>query len=324
MSVKDLLSIQVGKESTWGTSAAATAKLMGIESITLSPKVKGAVNADMRGSLGPGAIAYIQAMEGAGKLTTKVLYDDWPYWMDAIFGTATPTGAGPYVYTYTAPSTSAPTSRMQTIYYGDATGTYKLVGALPSKISIKGESNKELTAAIDLIGKSVTAGSLAALSDRSVSPVMGNDLTVFIDAWGGTVGTTAIDTTAYSFQLNLDTARAMQTYMGSLTPGAYKDKRFTFAKNTLKLSLEFNATSKAYLDSIIGGTLSQYQVRLKATTGTSAIWQMDFAGSALEAPELFTDKDGVCTLDLTLSATYNSTLGSWCTGSVTNSVSALA
>lgn len=323
MSVKDLLQVQVGKETTWGTSAAATAKLMGIEDITLQPKLKGAVNADMRGSLGPGQIAYIQDIEGAGKLKTKVLYEDWPYWMDALFGTATPTGAGPYVYAYTAP-VAAPTSRMQTLYYGDSNGTYKLLGATPTKVSIKGESNKELTADIDLIGKQVTTGTLAALDDRAVSPVMGNDLNVYIDAWNGTIGTTLIPAMAYSFTLEIDTGRTLAAYLGSLTPGAYKDQRFGADKNTLKLSLEFTATTKAYLDSIIGGTLSQYQVRLKATTGASAIWQMDFAGSALDAPDIFSDKDGVCTLDMTLSATYNSTLGSWCKASVTNSVSALA
>ena len=40
-------------------------------------------------------------------------------------------------------------------------------------------------------GKEVVTDALAALSDRSVSPVMGHEVALYIDDWGGTIGTTA-------------------------------------------------------------------------------------------------------------------------------------
>lgn len=323
MSVKDLLQVQAGKETTFGTSVAATVKFMGIETISLTPGATAAVNADMRGSLGPGAIAYVTANSGSGKLTTKVLYEDFDYWLEALFGAATPSGSNPYTRNYAAPGSAIPVSpRIQSLYYGDASGTYKLLGALPSKMTIKGESNKELRADIELIGTEVTTGTLAALSDRAVVAAMGQHTTIYIDAWGGTIGTTAIATSAYSFELGLDSGRTLKTYLGSLKPQAFQDQRYTAENNTLSLSLEFNATTKAYLDSIIAGTLSQYQVRIKSQSGTSVV-QFDFAGTALTAPEIFSDKDGVCTLDMELSATYNSALGNWFKAQTVNGVATL-
>jgi predicted membrane GTPase involved in stress response len=96
------------------------------------------------------------------------------------------------------------------------------------------------------------------------------------------------------------------------------------ADNTLMLSLEFNATSKAYLDSIISSTaLAGYQVRLQSTTGASAICTLNFAGYCMEPPEIFTDRDGVTTLEMRLQGTYSSALTNWFTATVVNAVSAL-
>lgn len=325
MPVLDLLQAQIGLESTYGTAVAGTAKLMGLSEISMTPELEGFINQDMRGSLQPGVITTLGKVGASAKFKTKVLYQDFPYWLDGLFGRATPSGGNPYTYAYTAPTTAVPTNpRMSTFLYGDSTGTYKITSALVSALTVKGESNQEWMADVELFGQSVTTGTLAGLSDRTVAVAMGNNTSLWIDAWGGTIGTTAIATTAFAFELKLKPQRERKYYFGAATAGGFYDGRWMPEDNTLTLSLEFNATSKAYLDSIISSTaLAGYQVRLQSTTGASAFCTFNFAGYCMEPPEIFTDRDGVSTLEITLQATYNPTLTNWFTGSVINAVSSL-
>jgi hypothetical protein len=222
-----------------------------------------------------------------------------------------------------APTTIAvATPRMMTAIYDDpgGAGTYKALGLLPTKLTLSGKQGEEMMLKADLLAKQVTTGTPAALSDRSVAVVMGSDTKIYVDAWGGTIGTTEMATMSYSYELSLDAARSLKHYLGALTPGRYKESKWD---GELKMLLEFNATSKAFLDALLAPALFQKQVRIKATTGASAIVQLDFAGTAEDTPQLFTDDDGVSTLEFTLKGTYNSTLANWFAYSVTNQVSAL-
>ncbi len=111
-------------------------------------------------------------------------------------------------------------------------------------------------------------------------------------------------------------------YLGALTPGGYKQPMWD---GTLKLSFEFNATSKAFLDALIAPTANapvQKQVRIKHTSGT-AIVQYDFCGTAINAPKVFTDQSGVASVDLELHGTYHTTVANWFKASITNSVATL-
>jgi hypothetical protein len=87
--------------------------------------------------------------------------------------------------------------------------------------------------------------------------------------------------------------------------------------------LELDATSKAIFDSIIGSSLLQKQIRMKFTTGASAIFQLDHAGSFLSAPVTITDKDNVSTLEFEMTNTYNTALGNYLAASSTNITSSM-
>lgn len=326
MSLLDLLQVQAGLESTWGTAVTATAKLMGVEEISFEPEVMASINKDIRQSLAPGYIATLGGVAAKGSLKGKCLYQDLPYWLDSLCGRVTPTGANPYTYTYAAPLTAVPTNpRAMTLLYGDSSGTYALLGALCNGLKITGENNAEWKIEADLFGKSIdTTRSLAVLSDRAVAVTMGNDTSLWIDAWGGTMGTTAITTTAFAFELALNPARKGRYYLGSTTAGNFQEGRWAAEDNVLTLKMEFNTTSKAYLDAALSTTaLAQYQVRIRGTTGASAITTLNFAGTCMEPPKIFDDRDGYRTVELQLQGTYNTGLANWFTASVVNAVSAL-
>ena len=241
-SLIDLLQTQVGKQTVWATAVAATAKLMGIQDIKLNPNTRGKVYHDIRGSLAPGTIAALTEAMPDGKMSWLGLYDDMPYHLDALFGTATPSGSGPYTYTYAAPIATVPSPRIQTCIYGDATNCYRLTGMLPSKVVIKGSNGGPMMGSSDIFAQLFDAGSLAGLSDRAVTVAMGDHVAIYIDAWGGTIGTTAIAATAFTYEITIDTKRKPDQYLGSLSPSSYhEDDGAKGWDAKLKLELEFNA-----------------------------------------------------------------------------------
>jgi hypothetical protein len=317
-----LQQLQLGTEVTWGTAVTPTAKAMGIKSAKMSPQINAEVLDNILASYGPGALATLLAHAGAGSVEGHATYEDLNYYLEAAFGTISPSGAGPYVRAGAAPLTSSPTLRKLTAVFGDATYAQILAGGLVTDLTIKGESKGYWDFTAALIGKSIADGALAALSDRTVNPILGAHTALYIDAWGGTIGTTAITATAFAFELALKAPKALLTYLGSVTPGDYSHQKQR--GSMLKLTLEYNATSSAYITAILStSAVMQRQIRIKATSGTN-IMQLDFAGTAVKAPELYQDKDGRAIVDVEFEATENSGLANWFKYSNTNSVSALA
>lgn len=319
---KALQQLQLGQEVTWGTAVTPTAKLMTVKSAKISPNVQADVLDNVLASYGPGALATLLAHSGAATIEGQASYEDINYLLESAFGVVSPSGTNPYVRAGAAPLTSSPTCLKLTTVWGDATYAQKLAGGLVTDLTIKGESKGYWEYTANLIGKAVTAGALAALSDRTVNPILGAHTALYIDAWGGTIGTTAITATAFAFELALKAPKALLTYLGSTTPGDYSHQKQR--GSTLKLSLEYNATTDAYITAILStSAVMQKQVRIKATSGT-LIMQLDFAGTVTKAPELYQDKDGRAIMDLELEATENSALANWFKYSNTNAVATLA
>lgn len=331
MSSRPLMQVQAAKQTVWATAVTPyTVKRMLIEDCIFEPMAETKRFKDMRGSLAPSRIAALArtGMQG-GTLSGTVTYEDSPYEIEALLGEATPSGAGPYVRAYNGGLTSAPTPRIQTFAYGEATdGVYQAVGVIASRLRYSVRRGEELKFVMDMLGKQINSGaSLAALSDRDVTPVMGSDCKVYFDAWGGTVGTTELAAAVYSFDLTIDTKRELKWYLGQQAAGAYRDQEeWDF---TLQLVMEFMAASPntaAQLNAILaltGGTLYNKQVRLKASTDVNHIWQVDVAGVMERAPRIFTYDGATATLELELKGQYNTTLANWIKASITNSVATL-
>lgn len=321
-SLKDLLSVQVGKQTVIGTAVAATAKLMGVTDCQFTPINDAQRLSEIRGSLAPAYNAVLTKIGATGKLSMYASYQDINYVIESLLGTISPTGANPYVRAVAAPIGTVPTPRIQTLIWGDGTNCYKATGMLVTKITIKGVSNAALMIDADWIAYSVTTGSLAGLSDRTISVAMAQDALLFIDGWGGTIGSTALTAIAWDFTLVIDSKRALDWYLGALGPGNYHEG--IGYDGSLELNLELQTASKAYLDEIIGGTtVHQRQIRAKFTTGASAITQLDFAGTTEKAPAVFDYRDGVVGVKLNYMATYNTALANWFAYSNTNAVAVL-
>lgn len=325
MPTRGLAQWQVGTETTWGTAVTMTAKLMGVqEKSYLQAANKSDIYPDIRNSLAPSYLAGLEQTAGGGKLEMIATFEDVAYVFDNVFGQAAPSGAGPYVRAYTAPLSTAVTPRILTCTHGNTQtggGIYKLAGGLLNTMNIKGATGKPTTIEAELIGKSVASGAFAALSDRTVEVIMGMPWLIYMDAVGGTIGTTQLATTAVAFELETKLNRVLAWSMDALPPDSWEQNPW---EGTLKLTLRMNTTTETEIDAIVAQTaVYQKQVRLKTTSGTK-ILQLDFAGTMKEPPKTYDDKDGILTIGMELAGTYNTAMGNWLAASVTNSVATLA
>lgn len=323
----DILQAQVGLESTWGTNVTTTAKLMGVTNLSLKPAVETAIHQDRRASFQPGHLTNTRTVTATGTLDALLLYEDVAYWLDSLLGTATPSGGGPYVRDYAMPDSSAPSPKLQTLSYGETGAVETLISALAQKATFKFPRTGELTYSLDLLGyKVIDTASLAALSDRSVNVAMASDCSLYIDTWAGTIGTTEITSTAWSAEVVVDTKRDVKFKPGSMMPYGYRHRRFDAS---LKLRMEANATTLALQTAVLAqtaGATVQKQIRLKATrdlTTSLKLFQVDFAGTFLNASEIFPDDDGLGMVEFEIGATYNSTLANSLKIQSKNGVSAL-
>lgn len=319
--VPDQIQYQVGTEVTRGTPVAPTVKLMGIEELTITPIVTSEGHQDQRGSFAPAYQADLVKQEVEVDISGALLYEDIPYWLDSLLGTATPSGGGPYVRAYAAPAETPPTAKAFTVVKGNGTDVYGANGVVLDELTLTFEKNAKAMFSAHGIGVAGATDTLAALSDRSVNYVMGHHLQLWIDAFGGTIGTTAFADMFNSLEINIKSNRENFFSLGSLGPKGYREARY---EGAFKVGLEFGTASKAYLDAILGATavLSKL-IRAKATKST-AILQLDFAGFTPEAPEIFSDDDGVVTLNTEFSGLHETGLGNWFLASSTNSVATLA
>jgi len=327
--------ITVGTESTWGTGVTATVKYMSVtESPVVNPGRTSIKLPSIRGSLAKSAYVSAVASEVPPNPTFKhwLSYQDTPYLLEPLTGTISPTGANPYVRAGQAPLSAIATPRIQSIYVSNLDGTdgffYRYLGCIGKKITISGKTGEAVMADVEYIAKQAasttsTPAATGSLSDRTVDPIMGDHMTLFMDAIGGTVGTTAISPPGYEFTLTIDSNRSLDRQMGSLYASNWLEGQDW--TGTLSLKLIWSASSKAYVDAMFGSsTVYQKLFRLKFTTGSSAIQQFDFGGEQLQTPAINEGSNETVVVSLNLTQTYSSTLGNWFKHSNTNAVATLA
>lgn len=309
--------VALGKETTWGTPVAATARLMGLMDASFQPDDVTEVLPDLgRYSPSPNALQLQQA--ASGSIQVYGTYEDAPYILDGIFGEASPTGSDPYTYSYAAPIATPATPKKYSVEYGATGAAYVMSGGLMKTLRIAGAAGRYWEVSTDLIGELIATVSLASLSDRAVEAIRMADTLCYIDAWGGTIGSTS-GGKLISFDLNVDTMRHLKVFAGNLNPTDHGEDKW---EGTLQTVLELNSTSKAYVDALLSAKV-QRLIEIKATSG-SKVAEIQFAGTLIDGIPLFGDRDGNMTVELTWAGTHNAALGNWLKAEVINAVSALA
>lgn len=313
---------QAGTQTDFTTAATPTIMIRGLEELKLKSANDIEVKGDLTQALAGGDTGLVNMLAGAGTFKGWANYEHLPYFLDNLFSKATPSGAGPYLRAYAAPTTARSTPRILTMVAGDATvGAYKLTGALTTDFTLRAEPGKVVEVSGSLIGVGMSATTLASLSAATVTPIQGSHVSasgIKFDTWAGTMGaTTLANCTVRFLELMVKPDRAARMCLGSLSAADYVEKAWD---GSLKLSLEFNATTKTDIDLFVAG-LSQRQVEYTLTTGSSQILKVQFAGTLTGDVEVFNDDDGVSTVEFELTRTYHPTFANWLKIAHTNGIS---
>jgi len=306
-------------QSAWQTAfgtpkTPATVKLQNVSSFRLRPEFQTRALEQLRGTLAPTHQTTLDNYAGSATFeVSDETFEDINYWLEALFGSATPTGTLPYVRAYAAPTTSAVTPRFMTLQYGQTNEVWQLQDASVASLTLSGADNTGVQVGGSIIGGKVMPGALAALSDRTgVTRMSGCMASIAIAAWDSSSFTTLANS-AFSWELSINSNREYRGYLGNCTPTAYSDQKWN---GQLRLSFELNDTTDDHLIAMLStaSAILERQVKIEYKTGTSTTERsmaITFAGHSMQAPELFQDRNGVTTYDLVLDGVYNPTLANW-------------
>jgi len=323
------LEVQVGQEATdaWGTEVAPSYQLAGVQDIDISPIVDVQQVDQLCGTRIPARQSLVYMVGGEASLTQLLNYDELPYWLQGMFGeiTATSDTGGGWTHEYNAPfeASDSENSISYTILEGDGTDSYSLKGATVNTITISGESGAPLEVSVDFIGKNVTTDVRGALACTDVTYIMGDHVVLYVDAGDTDFGGTLASDVGWSFEAIIEANRDVKRHLGSLTPDSYRDAKMS---GTLSLSLEWSSVTKEYIDSIIGATSAGItkNIRIYAVDSSSNSLTLDMAGVLSGEPDIFTDVDGVVSMDIELMGQLNTGDTNWLTLTVSNGVQTLA
>ncbi len=300
--------VHSGKESTFGTNVAATNIWGGVNDVKptfLSTRNERKKYLD--GTLNPASLL-IQTGEGGGFTLDQdfILADSIAVFLSSLT-TTTPTGAGPYVWTFPFPYSSAITLQSRTFEFYDGVGTsYRADGSLCTAFGISAQAGADQLVKLSSTWESTkiskqTVTSLSTIRTPVTLPTGFG--TLYLDALGGTMGATVQADTLIEWDLSFSGLTHMKRFQsGSLSPTAYgADSVPSIVLNT---KLEFNATGVAGIDAFLAATGKLIQI--KTTTGASAILTVEGAFHPTEAT-ILDNRDGNTICNVKWEAFYDST-----------------
>lgn len=292
MSLIDLYEVQVGAETTFGTAVTPTKLLQGVTDIKLEIVRDGKVFAYKDGTFSPGRSAKTLKKGARGSIEANLTYENAIYFLGSFFAyNNAPTGSNPYVYAYAGALGSLLAPKPLTLMYTDGTLQVRVTSLVFNKLTITGASGEESKIKAEFIAYDIDTSTEASLSQIAMDEVLPQHWLLYMDAIGGTVGTTAVTATAYAFEYMLDAHRTLKYPLGSLLPSGYAERKWS---GNLKLNMELTATARTKLGSIFSGTDSPLTqlTRLKASSG-SKVAQFDFGGACVAPSNLGEDEDGI-------------------------------
>lgn len=210
---------------------------------------------------------------------TPATYEQLPHILEAgvkAVGTGAADGSGTgKIYAYPVGMTSANSIKTYTIETGDNQQAEEMEYSFVEKFTLTAERGEAVMMSADWIGRQVTNTTFTgSLTVPTVSDIIAADGLFYIDAVGGTIGTTAISGTLLSWELAVTTGwrgkwtiDSGQKYFNF----AYFDKDSFSAE--LSMTFEHDAASVAQKSLFQAGTPRLFRIKILgpgvATPGTA-------------------------------------------------------
>lgn len=245
--ITPLSKIQMGRESTAGTAVAATSIWRGLGFLQNPTEVK--FVEERVGLLAPANRTYIPMLKAALTMDpVEATFEQLPHILEAGVMTATPTtdtgtGTG-LIYTYNFPTTAQNTLKTYTLEWADNIQEEEMEYSFVEAFALEGNAGEAWMMSADWIGRQVTPSTVTgALSLVAVDEILFAKTKLYIDAGGGTIGTTQKTGTLLKASLNVKTGwQIIPVGDGNLYFASIKN---TGPEITLDVTFEHDSTSVA-------------------------------------------------------------------------------
>ena len=301
---------QMGRESTFGTGVAAStiwrAPFSMIEDASQSQTVEENI-----GLLVQAERSYFTQHRGRLVMpSTELTYEQFPHLLEAGVMTATPSGTGAYTRLYAYPTdNSVPTPKSYTIESYNTVATADAVemnGSLVEEFTYEANAQEAWKMSATWFGKRPVTTTPTSLSTLvSVETAMLPMTLLYIDATGGTIGTTQKTGVLMGAQVRVRTGLVpVPVGDGSLSHSTYK---WTKPEITFSLTLELEQDTGA---SVVAAERVAYTnktvrlFRLSNSGSGSKGFTNDFAG-IYDSFGDYTNSNGNTTVQLTGHAVYS-------------------
>ena len=303
MPATHLRRIQLGQQTAFATPVAATSILRGVTDGSVTLNHNDAVVEELGRSVSD--LVVVSQRHAEGEIELQTTYEDILYGLFGLFGPVAPSGGA---RTFNAPITAYAAPRIYTIEYGAPGAEYRVVGGILKEWMLRYEANAGVTERWSFIGRSVQANALTgSLPTRVVTPVLSRHASWFVDYTGIAHGTTQVPGTVIEAEWSINTNRHLKMFEGS-QPLDWGEGRW---EAQLSMTVELNVHGKAWVDLVTTGNVA-FNIRANfVETANTRELRIDFVGLIAEPVELFGDRDGNMTAELTFKALVAGPLNNW-------------
>lgn len=265
--IKKLRKIQLGRESTAGTAVAATEIWRGEANILQDMRTR-VFPAEDIGLLDPYHRFYDAAyLAQIATPSTPATFEQLAHILEAGIDTVTPAqdGTGPYVYGPYVLNAAANAVKTYTIEGGDNTDVLEMEYAFVTEFVLSGKVDEAvMLESAAWTGRQVTDTSFTgSLTPIAVEEILFNKAKLYLDASGGTIGTTEKAGSLLGFKLTVTTG-------WQITKGANGALTFHELKNaggsaTLELTLEHDTLAAAERTAMRAGSVRLVRIEIDGT-----------------------------------------------------------
>ena len=303
------------REANAGTAVASTTIWRGLGVLDDKREIK--FPDENVGIIGGTDRSYVSQLAGAISFeSVEATFEQLPHILEAgvkLVGTGVADGAGSgKIYAYPFPTTALNTIKTYTIEGGDNQQAEEMEYAFVDSFKLSGNPGEALMMDAQWIGRQVINTTFTgAISIPTVEEILFTKSKLYIDAVGGTLGTTLVSDTLLGFEFSVKTGIIPKlTANGQLYFGVHQ---FTMPEILLKLTYEHNASAVTEKTAWRNQTPRQLRLAIEGsalgtpgTTYTYKTLRIDLAGK-YEKFDPLGEQNGNDVLACTLRARYNST-----------------
>lgn len=329
--IRKLRKIQIGRETTAGTDAAATTVWRGIGTIEDALKMNN-VEEDV-GFLSPLDRFYISSLLAKVSFeSVPATYEQLPYIFEAgikAVNTGASDGSGSdKIYAYPLATNASQTLNTYTLEGGDNTRAEQMLYSFVEGFKLTGKAQESWMISADWQGRAVTTASYTgSVAVPAVKEILFQNSKLYIDAISGTSGTTQVSSAFLAADVNVKTGVVpFWTGNGNLY---FTASKLTESEVTVDVTFEYDGDATSEVDNWRAGTSRQLAIIVTGPAVTTAgtaysakTLKMEFSGHWDKFTKIG-EQDGDDIVTGTFRARYNGTSGKYVTFTVVNELTAL-